>query len=96
MRKLDIHLERAKYGYIEKLPKEVKYFEGSMYEAILKSAERYPNRTALEYFKMEISYKEIGQMFGKSEVWGRVTFLRSKDMVLQRMDESKEQTERKE
>ena len=66
MRKLDIHLERAKYGYIEKLPKEVKYFEGSMYEAILKSAERYPNRTALEYFKMEISYKEMIKKINKA------------------------------
>ena len=66
MRKLDIRLERAKYGYIEKLPKEVKYFEGSMYEAILKTAERYPNRTALEYFKMEISYKEMLKKINKA------------------------------
>ncbi len=59
LRKLDISLERARYGYIEKLPKEVKYFEGSMYEAILETAEKYPNRTALEYFHMEVSYKEL-------------------------------------
>ena len=58
MRKLDIRLEREKYGYIEKLPKELKYFDGSMYEAVLKTANRYPYRTALEYFKMEISYKK--------------------------------------
>ena len=59
VRKLDVYLERAKYGYIEKLPKDVKYFEGSMYDAILRTAERYPNRTALEYFRMEVSYKEM-------------------------------------
>ena len=66
MRKLDVTLERSKYGYIEKLPKELKYFDGSMYEAILKSAERYPNRTALEYFKMEISYKEMIKKINKT------------------------------
>lgn len=66
MRKLDIILERSKYGYIEKLPKDVKYFEGSMYEAILRSAERYPNRTALEYFKMEVSYKEMIKKINKA------------------------------
>lgn len=66
MRKLDIALERSRYGYIEKLPKEVKYFEGSMYEAILRSAERYPNRTALEYFKMEVSYKEMIKKINKA------------------------------
>ena len=35
----------------------------------------------------ELSFKEISSMFGKSEVWGRVTFLRSKDMVLRIMEE---------
>ena len=66
VRKLDIYLERNKYGYIEKLPKDLKYFEGSMYEAVLKSAERYPNRTALEYFRMEISYKETIKKINKT------------------------------
>ena len=66
MRKLDVTLERSKYGYIEKLPKDLKYFDGSMYEAVLRSAERYPNRTALEYFKMEISYKEMIKKINKT------------------------------
>ena len=66
MRKLDVTLERSRYGYIEKLPKDLKYFEGSMYEAVLRSAERYPNRTALEYFKMEISYKEMIKKIDKA------------------------------
>ena len=59
MRRLDVSLERAKYGYVEKLPKEVKYFDGSMYEAVLETARKYPNRTALEYFHMEVSYKDL-------------------------------------
>jgi len=66
LRKLDVYLERSKYGFIEKLPKDLKYFEGSMYEAVLRSAERYPNRTALEYFKMEISYKEMIKRINKA------------------------------
>ena len=66
MRRLDVVIERDKYGYIEKLPAEIKYFDGSMYEAILKTAERYPNRTALEYFKMEISYKEMIKKINKA------------------------------
>lgn len=65
MRRLDIGLERSKYGYVEKLPKELKYFDGSMYDAVLKSAERYPSRTALEYYKMEISYKELIKRINK-------------------------------
>ena len=33
-------------------------------------------------FYANLSYKEIGDVFGKSEVWGRVTYLRGKDMLL--------------
>lgn len=65
MRKLDVALERDKYGYIEKLPKELKYFDGSMYDAVLKTAKRYPYRTALEYFRMEVSYKELIKKINK-------------------------------
>ena len=66
MRRLDIGLERSKYGYVEKLPKEIKYFDGSMYEAVLKTAKRYPSRTALEYYKMEISYRELIKRINKA------------------------------
>lgn len=38
-------------------------------------------------FYAELPFREIGQMFGKSEVWGRVTYLRSKDMLIERMEE---------
>lgn len=33
-------------------------------------------------FYADLSYKEIGNVFGKSEVWGRVTYLRGKEMLL--------------
>ena len=36
-------------------------------------------------FYGEMSYKEIGSIFGKSEVWGRVTYLRTKEMILRRI-----------
>lgn len=66
VRKLDVTLERSKYGYVEKLPKEIEYFKGSMYDAVLKTAERYPSRTALEYYKMEVSYKELIKRINKT------------------------------
>ena len=59
IRKIDVMLERNRYGYIEKLPKDLKYFEGSMYDAIYESARKWPNRTAIEYYRMEVSYKEM-------------------------------------
>ncbi len=37
-------------------------------------------------FYADITFREIGQMFGKSEVWGRVTYLRSKEMLIERME----------
>ena len=36
-------------------------------------------------FYGEMSYKEIGSIFGKSEVWGRVTYSRTKEMILRRI-----------
>ena len=35
----------------------------------------------------ELPFSEIGQMFQKTEVWGRVTFLRAKEMILKRLEE---------
>ncbi len=39
-------------------------------------------------FYAELSFREIGHMFGKSEVWGRVTYLRAKDMIIERMEKN--------
>lgn len=39
----------------------------------------------------ECSYKEIGDMFGKSEVWGRVTYFRAREKLVERwMTEKKD------
>jgi len=37
-------------------------------------------------FYANLSYKEIGNVFGKTEVWGRVTYLRGKEMLLHRIE----------
>ncbi len=33
-------------------------------------------------FYAELPFREIGSIFGKSEVWARVTYMRSRDMIL--------------
>ncbi|MBQ9141347.1 MAG: sigma-70 family RNA polymerase sigma factor [Lachnospiraceae bacterium] len=35
----------------------------------------------------ELPFREIGQIFGKTEVWGRVTYLRAKEMVVKKLEE---------
>ena len=49
MKKLDMKIERAKYSYIDKLPKKIEYFEGGLYDAIYDASCRYPHNIALEY-----------------------------------------------
>lgn len=36
-------------------------------------------------FAKILSFKEIGQIFGKSETWGRVTFYRAKESLKYRI-----------
>lgn len=50
-------------GY--KLPKNVKYFEGSLYDAVFESALKYPMNTALEYENNQISYKQLIKRINK-------------------------------
>ena len=35
----------------------------------------------------ELKYKEIGEIFGKTESWAKVTFYRAKIMILERLEE---------
>ena len=35
----------------------------------------------------ELSFAEIGSIFGKTETWARVTFHRARIMIKERMDE---------
>lgn len=42
-----------------KLPKDVKYFDGSLYDAVYNSALKYPFNVAIEYEDRQITYKNL-------------------------------------
>ena len=65
LRKIDMKIERAKYGYIEKMPKDINYFDGGMYDAIYEASCKWPHNTALEYFDSQITYKELIKKINK-------------------------------
>lgn len=57
-RKVNIKL-RNKWCKGYKLPKNVQYFEGSLYDAVFESALKYPLNVAIEYQNTQISYKQL-------------------------------------
>lgn len=59
LRKLDMKIERAKYGYIDRLPKDIEYFDGGLYDAVYEASCKWPHNIALEYFENQITYKEF-------------------------------------
>ena len=59
VRTIDMKLERAKYGYIEKLPKEIEYFEGGLYDVVYESSCKWPHNVAIDYYSAQITYKEL-------------------------------------
>ena len=65
LRKIDLKIERARTGYIEKMPSKLEYFDGGLYDAIYEASCKYPLNTALEYFETEISYKELIKKINK-------------------------------
>ena len=65
LRKLDMRLERAKYGYIEKMPKDIKYFDGGMYDAVYEASCKWPHNVALEFYDSQISYKDMIKKINK-------------------------------
>lgn len=65
LRKIDLKLERAKYNYIDKLPHDIEYFNGGLYDAIYESSCKYPHNTALHYFDTEITYKDMIKKINK-------------------------------
>ncbi len=65
LRKIDMKLERAKYGYIEKLPKDIEYFDGGLYDVVYESSCKWPHNTALEYFDTQITYKDLIKKINK-------------------------------
>lgn len=65
LRKLDMKLERAKYNYIDKLPRDIEYFDGGMYDAIYEASCKWPHNIALEYYDTQITYRDMIKKINK-------------------------------
>ena len=65
VRKLDMKLMRNKYGYIDKLPRDIKYFEGGLYDAVYEASCKWEHNTALEYGNLQVTYKELIKKINK-------------------------------
>ncbi len=59
---------------------------GEIHRLIHKLEDAYKEVFLLRFYA-NLSFKEIGNVFGKSEVWGRVTYLRGKERLLQMLKE---------
>ena len=59
LRKIDMRLERAKYGYIDRMPKDIQYFEGGLYDAVYEASCKWPHNVALEFFDTQVIYKDL-------------------------------------
>ena len=46
-------------GHTEDIPLHLEYFEGSMFDAVKKAAEQYPNNTAFTFMGRATSYREM-------------------------------------
>lgn len=62
-RKIKLRYFRNKY--YDKLPSKIKYFEGSLYDALYESAIKYPDNTAIEYYNNQITYKQLIRRINK-------------------------------
>lgn len=60
---------------------------GEIHRMIHRLEEPYKEVFLLRHYA-DLPYKEIGNMFEKSEVWGRVTYLRGKEMLVQMLKEA--------
>lgn len=65
LRKIDMKLEKAKYSYIDKLPKDIEYFNGGLYDVVYESSCKWPHNIALEYFDTQITYKDLIKKINK-------------------------------
>lgn len=59
LRKIDMRLERAKYGYSDRFPKKIEYFEGGLYDVVYESSCKWPHNVALEFYDTQVSYKDL-------------------------------------
>ena len=58
-RKVNIKLKNKWINKHNRLPKNIHYFEGSLYDAIYESALKYPHNVAIEYNSKQITYKQL-------------------------------------
>ena len=65
LRKLDMKIERAKYGYIEKLPINMEYFDGGLYDAVYEASCKWPHNVALDYYDAQITYRDLIKRINK-------------------------------
>lgn len=65
IRKLDMRIERAKYGYIEKLPRSIEYFDGGLYDAVYEASCKWPHNVALDYYDTQVTYKDMIKRINK-------------------------------
>ncbi len=75
------------YNPFENTPEELYIFNEevtSLLNIVKKTKEPYQQIFLLRLYD-ELNYKEIGQIFGKSENWARVTYYRAKELIKERM-----------
>ncbi len=61
----NIKLKYFRNKYYDKLPSKIKYFSGSLYDAIYESAIKFPDNTAIEYYNNQITYKQLIRRINK-------------------------------
>lgn len=64
-RKISVKVINKWHYHHKKLPKNVKYFEGSLYDAVYESTLKYPYNTAIEYENNQITYKQLIKKINK-------------------------------
>lgn len=61
VRAVDMRLQRSKYGYIDKLPADIEYPEGGLYDVVYESSCKWGHNVAITYFGTDITYKELAK-----------------------------------
>ena len=65
LRKINMKLEHVKYKRNIKLPKNIEYFDGGLYDAIYEASCEWGHNTALEYGNLQVTYKELIKKINK-------------------------------
>lgn len=84
-RRRQLPLEEACFAVAESM--EEKYIDRDTARQIAALAAKLPEAHRQVFFMRltELSFREIGAAFGKSENWARVTYFRAKEKIIERM-----------